>query len=139
MGSPTSTTGALAAPDLTLARSFLTGLAAQDVTILRKALAPQVHLRALLPGGLREWSGPEAVAHRFERWFGAAELEALEVRALAVVDRVQLIWRFRIRARRLGEGTFVVGQTAYADLDARGAIAQLDLVCSGYLPEASGG
>lgn len=128
-----------AAPDLTLARTFLAGLVGQDGTVLRGALAPEVHLRALLPGGLHEWTGAEIVSHRFERWFGAAELEPLETWARAVVDRVQLMWRFRIRASRLGEGTFVVGQSAYADLDERGAIVRLDLVCTGYLPEASDG
>lgn len=139
MEAPTSTNRVDAVLDLTLARAFLDGLGAQDVSIVRGALAPQVQLRALLPGGLHEWTGAEVVSRRFERWFGAAELEALEARVVEVVDRAHLTWRFRIRARRLGEGTFVVGQSAYADLDARGAIARLDLVCTGFMPEASDG
>lgn len=126
--------------ELAVARSFLVGLAAQDFRAVRDALAPAVHLRALLPGGLREWTGAEVVAGRFERWFGDTErFDPVAATVGEVARRVHLVWRFRLEAARLGPGRFVVEQSAYADVHPEGGIAGLDVVCSGYLPEACGG
>ena len=44
------------------AGSFVEGLAAQDFAELGGALAADACLRALLPSGLREWAGAEAIA-----------------------------------------------------------------------------
>ena len=56
-----------------LAGSFLAGLAAQDFAQLGGALAADACLRALLPSGLWEWAGADAIADRFARWFGDTE------------------------------------------------------------------
>lgn len=125
---------------LAVARTFLDGLVAQDFTAVRDTLAPPVHLRAMLPAGLREWRGAEAVAGQFEGWFGDTEQFDPVVATVGEVGRrVHLLWRLRLQARRLGPGRFVVEQSAYADVEAGGGIARLDLLCTGYLPEASGG
>ena len=50
---------ATVAPQFAWARSLLEGLAAQDFAQLGGALAPEARLRALLPLGLREWTGAE--------------------------------------------------------------------------------
>jgi hypothetical protein len=122
------------------AGSFLDGLVTQDFARLREALAPHVHLRALLPGGLKEWTGAAAVADRFARWFGdTVQFEPVESSVGEVGHRNHLRWRFRLQADRLGPGSFVVEQLAYADVDQRGQIARLDLLCTGYLPERSDG
>jgi len=127
-------------PGLEAAGMFLGGLATQDFARLGEALAPHVHLRALLPGGLKEWSGVAAVADRFARWFGdTAHFEQLELTAGEVGSRIHLRWRLRLQADRLGPGSFVVEQLAYADADERGLIARIDLLCTGYLPERSDG
>src|ERR1700733_6290262 len=60
-------------PAFALAGSFLEGLAAQDFTRLGDALTADARLRALVPRGLREWTGAEAIAGAFARWFGATE------------------------------------------------------------------
>ena len=119
------------------AGSFVEGLAAQDFAVLGGALAAGACLRALLPSGLREWAGADAIADRFAYWFGDTEdFELVEAAVGEVGGRLHLQWRLRLRAERLGRGWFTVEQQAYADTDESGRIAQLDLLCTGYRPEA---
>ena len=127
-----------AVPQFALAGAFLEGLAAQDFAELGGALAVGARLRALLPSGLREWAGAEAIADRFARWFGDTEdFELLEATVGEVGGRLHLHWRLRLRAERLGSGWFTVEQQAYADTNRNGRIAQLDLLCTGYGREGS--
>ena len=128
---------ASAVPQFALAGSFLEGLAAQDFARLGDALAAGARLRALLPSGLREWAGAEAIADQFARWFGDTEdFELVEATVGEVGGRLHLHWRLRLWAERLGAGWFTVEQQAYADTDESGRIARLDLLCTGYRPEA---
>ena len=127
---------ATAVPQFALAGLFLEGLAAQDFARLGDALAADVRLRALLPGSFREWTGAEEVAGRFAQWFGdTGDFELIEAAAGEVGGRLQLRWRLRLRAQRLGPGWFTVEQQAYADTGEDGRIARLDLLCTGYRPE----
>jgi hypothetical protein len=122
------------------AAAFLQGLADQDFAQLGGALAADARLRALLPKGLREWTGGEAVAGQFARWFGDTEdFELVEAALGDVGGRLQLRWRLRLRAERLGAGWFTVEQQAYADAGEDGRLARIDLVCTGYRPEADDG
>jgi len=140
MDEQTTLAPVVAGPELAVAGSFLDGLLTQDFAHLAASLAPDVHLRTLLPGGFREWSGAAAVADRFARWFGdTVRFEPIEHAVGQVGGRPQLRWRLRLQADRLGHGWFVVDQIAYADTDAHNRIARLDLLCSGYLPERSDG
>jgi len=117
--------------------AFLGGLAAQDFAQLSGALAAEARLRALLPSGLREWAGAQAIADRFARWFGETEeFQLVDVAVGEVGGRLHLHWRIRLRADRLGSGWFTVEQQVYADTGQDGHIARLDLLCTGYLPEA---
>jgi hypothetical protein len=125
-------------PRFAMAGSFLAGLAAQDFARLGGALASGACLRALLPRGLREWTGAEAIAGVFAGWFGDTEdFDLVEATVGEVGGRLQLRWRLRLRAERLGPGWFTVEQQAYADPGDGGRIAQLDLLCTGYRPEGS--
>jgi hypothetical protein len=121
------------------AAAFLQGLANQDFSQLGGALAADAHLRALLPPGLREWTGAEVIAGQFAHWFGDTEdFELVEATLGEVGGRLQLRWRLRLRAERLGAGWFTVEQHAYGDAGEGGQIARLDLVCTGYRPEGGG-
>jgi hypothetical protein len=123
-------------PRFAVAESFLAGLAAQDSARLGGALAAGACLRALLPGGPREWTGAEVIAGVFARWFGDTEdFDLLEATVGEVGGRLRLTWRLRLRAERLGPGWFIVEQQAYADPADGARITRLDLLCTGYLPE----
>ena len=127
-------------PQFAVAGSFLESLAAQDFARLGGVLAAGVQLRALLPGGLREWTGADVVAGRFAGWFDDTEgFELVEAVVGEVGGRLHLGWRLRLRAERLGPGWFDVEQQAYADTGVGGRIARLDLLCSGYRPEGDDG
>jgi hypothetical protein len=123
-------------PESAPAGSFLDGLAAQDFARLGGALTEDACLRALLPGGLREWAGAGAIADRFAHWFGDTEdFELVEAAVDEVGGRLHLHWRLRLRAGRLGSGWFTVEQQIYADTGDGGRIARLDLLCTGFRPE----
>jgi hypothetical protein len=129
-------TPTIVVPRFAAAGSFLAGLAAQDFARLGGALAPGASLRALLPGGLREWAGAEVITGVFARWFGDTEdFDLVEATVGDVGGRLRLTWRLRLRAERLGPGWFTVEQRAYADPGDGARILQLDLLCTGYLPE----
>ena len=125
-----------AGPVPAVAGSFVQGLATQDFADLGGTLAGSACMRALLPSGLREWTGAEAIADRFARWFGdTTAFELVETTVGEVGGRLHLHWRLRLQAERLGPGWFTVEQQAYADTDESGRIAGLDLLCTGYRPE----
>ena len=120
--------------------AFLDSLAAQDFARLGDALTANVRLRALLPGGPREWAGAEAIATQFACWFGDTEdFELIDAGIGEVGGRLHLHWRLRLRAERLGAGWFIVEQQAYAKTADGGRIARLDLLCTGYRPEDDDG
>ena len=105
-------------------------LAARDFSRLERCLHPDVRLRALTPGLVREATSASAASALFAEWFGdATELRivAAEVEALPE-NRSRL--RFRLSGVELGQA-FVAEQTAYCEL-ADGAVAAMDLVCSGF-------
>ncbi len=123
-------------PQFARAGSLLEGLAGQDFAQLGSALAADARLRALLPSGLREWTGAQVIADQFALWFGnTQDFDLVEATVGEVGGRLHLHWRLRLRAERLGAGWFTVEQQAYADTGDGGRIAQLDLLCTGYRPE----
>jgi hypothetical protein len=127
-------------PQFALAGSFLEGLAAQDFGQLGSALAAGAQFRALLPSGLREWTGAAVIADRFAAWFGdTQDFDLVEATVGEIGGRLHLHWRLRLRAGRLGAGWYIVEQQAYADAAVGGRIARLDLLCTGYRPENSNG
>jgi hypothetical protein len=131
---------ATAVPQFALAGAFLEGLAAQDFTRLGDALAAGARLRALLPPGLREWTGAEVIASQFACWFGDTDdFELVEATVGEVGGRLHLHWRLRLQAQRLGAGWFTVEQQAYADTGEGDRITRLDLLCTGYRPEGDNG
>jgi hypothetical protein len=82
------------------------------------------------------WTGAQAIADRFEGWFGdTQDFDLVEATVGEVGGRLHLHWRLRLRAERLGTGWFTVEQQAYADTDDGGRIAQIDLLCTGYRAE----
>ncbi|MET0148829.1 MAG: nuclear transport factor 2 family protein [Acidimicrobiales bacterium] len=117
-------------------QTFFEGLAAQDFELVASTFSDEVHMRALLPGELREFDGVAKVGAAFARWFGNTEAyEIVDTSAGVIGTRLCLRWRVRLQAERLGPGWFVVEQESYADLDDDNRVRGLSLLCSGYLPE----
>ncbi|MDN5859368.1 MAG: hypothetical protein L0H84_12170, partial [Pseudonocardia sp.] len=114
---PTGTESALPdVPQFAVAGTFLEGLAAQDFRRLGAALAADARLRALVPPGLKEWTGADEIAGQFAFWFGDTEqFDLVDASVGEVGGRIHLRWRLRLRAARLGDGWFTVEQQVYAD------------------------
>ena len=124
------------APQFANAGLFIERLTAGDFNRLALALEPDVTLSALLPRGLRELEGREAVCGVFTTWFGGLdEYEMLDASVGQVGTRLQLRWRLHVRGGRLGPEDFVVEQHGYADAGPSGRIQHLSIVCSGFCKE----
>ena len=111
---------------------FLELLAARDFERLVASLASDAHARFLLPHGLEEYDGRDAIVARIRSWFGSASLFDL---AASTEDQVgmrhRISWRFNV----VRDGSRqVIEQLVYLDLGPRG-IERIDLLCSGFLAE----
>ena len=111
---------------------FLELLAARDFERLVASLTSDAHARFLLPHGLEEYDGRDAIVARIRSWFGSASLFDL---AASTEDQVgmrhRISWRFNV----VRDGSRqVIEQLVYLDLGPQG-IERIDLLCSGFLPE----
>jgi TusA-related sulfurtransferase len=117
----------------TTAQRFLELLAARDFEGMAGTLAKDAHARLLLPRGLEEYSGGDAIVRRIESWFGSASVFELKSSSEEEVGlRQRLTWRFSVV--RDGRTREVVEQTAFLDIGSDG-IDRLDLLCSGFQSE----
>src|SRR5438128_5894224 len=112
--------------------SFLELLAARDFERLVASLASDAHARFLLPHGLEEYDGRDAIVARIRSWFGSASVFDL---AASTEDEVgmrhRISWRFNV----VRDGSRqVIEQLVYLDLGPQG-IERIDLLCSGFLTE----
>jgi SnoaL-like protein len=113
--------------------AFVAALAERDYSRLANTLAPNVRMRALLPPGTVEISGPEATSAKFSSWFGGAEdLELVSSGSEAIADRLHVYYRLRVR--KPGDVWKLVEQHLLCALDGD-QIAALDLICSGFRPD----
>jgi hypothetical protein len=132
MTATTSPTG----PQFANAGLFIERLTAGDFDRLALALESDVTLSALLPRGLREFEGCDAVCGAFTTWFGGFdEYEMLDATVGQVGNRLQLRWRLHVHGGRLGPADFAVEQHCYADAGPNGRIQHLSMVCSGFCKE----
>jgi SnoaL-like domain len=118
-----------------LGAALVAALAGRDFGRLAHMLAPDVRMRALIPPGLVELSGAELAAARFASWFGESDgLELVHAGSDEVGDRLHTFYRLRLK--RPGDPWKVVEQHLFCALD-EGRIIALDLVCSGFRPDAA--
>ena len=111
---------------------FLELLAARDFERLIASLTSGAHARFLLPHGLEEYDGRDAIVARIRSWFGSASLFDL---AASTEDQVgmrhRISWRFNV----VRDGSRqVIEQVVYLDMGPHG-IERIDLLCSGFLAE----
>ena len=116
------------------ARKFLELLAARDFERLAATVASDAHARFLLPHGLEEYDGREAIVARIKSWFGSASVFDLTSSTEDEVGiRHRISWRFSV----VRDGSRqVIEQLVYLDLGPQG-IEQTDLLCSGFQNEPS--
>jgi len=124
-------TGAMA--EGTTSQKFLKLLATRDFESLAATLASDAHARFLLPHGLEEYTGPEAIVRRIASWFGPASTFDLTSSSEDMVGlRQRLTWRFVVG---WDDGSReVIEQLVYLDLGPEG-IKRIDLLCSGFQVE----
>jgi SnoaL-like protein len=118
----------------TASQAFVDQLTARNFVELARVLAPDAVARFLLPRGPQETVGADAIAGRFEGWFGsAADFTVLSTRNQNVGGRSLLQWQFRLH--REGRTPEVIEQVAFVDSGPDG-VYRLDLLCSGFLPDS---
>ena len=114
----------------TISQNFLELLAARDFEQLAASLASDAHARFLLPHGLEEYTGRDAIVGRIKSWFGSASVFDLASSSEESVGlRQRLSWRFSV-VRDSGPRE-VIEQLVYLDLGPHG-IERIDLLCSGF-------
>jgi len=114
-------------------QAFVDRLTARNFDELVRVFAPAAAARFLLPRRVDEAVGSNAIARRFEGWFGSAEnFTVLSQDVQPLGDRWLMRWRFRLS--RDGSAIEVIEQLAFADLGPAG-IQHLDLLCSGFVPD----
>ena len=112
-----------------VASGFLEAFSRRDFDGIAATFKEDGRLRGLVPPGLREAEGREAIAERFRIWNDDVEdWELLETDAGDFADVVKLRWRVASTDPELGRTVYE--QTAYAKID-EGDIAWMNLVCSG--------
>jgi hypothetical protein len=117
----------------TASQAFVDQLTARNFVELARVLAPDAVARFLLPRGPQETVGAEAIAGRFEGWFGgASNFTVLSTGNEAVGARSLLRWRFNLS--RDGRSSEVIEQLAFVDAGPQG-VYRLDLLCSGFLAD----
>ena len=112
-----------------MAASIAATVACRDGGRLAAALTDTVRLRALLPGGLVESHGRDAVVARFAGWFADFDsVELVDVAGEPVADRLLVHYRLTLRQ---GPTRWACTQTLICKpTDDR--LATLDLLCSGF-------
>jgi TusA-related sulfurtransferase len=132
---PTAEAGVAAVTEGTTTKKFLELLAARDFEHMASTLASNARARMLLPYGLEEDEGRDAIVRRIKSWFGSASgFDLTSSSDEAVGPRRRLSWRFNVVQD--GGSREVIEQVAFLDLGPRG-IEQIDLVCSGFHVEPS--
>ncbi len=119
----------------TTSQRFLKSLTARDFEGLAATLASDANARFLLPHGLEEYAGRDAIVGRIKSWFGSASVFDLTSSSEEMVGpRQRLTWRFRVG--RNSNSRELVEQLAYLNLGP-GGIERIDLLCSGFQMEAA--
>src|SRR5258707_15781052 len=118
----------------TPSQAFVDQLTARNFVEIDRVLAPDAVARFLLPRGPQETFGADAIAGRFEGWFGGAtDFTVLSTGNETVGGRSLVRWQFRLH--RDGRPAEVIEQVAFVDAGPTG-VYRVDLLCSGFLPDA---
>jgi hypothetical protein len=118
-----------------IGESFLAALAAQDFPRLRGSIADDVRFRLLVPKGPQSQAGADETLSRFIGWFGDADEVRLDSASVGTVGR-RLVLAYRLRVRD-ADGWRLIEQHLVADAGPDGRLDAIDLLCSGFHPDAA--
>jgi hypothetical protein len=111
---------------------FLEALTSRDFDALGACFAVDGTLRGIVPPGLREADGREAIVERFRLWTDdIAGYELADSEAAPFADLLRLRWAVKGVDPEIGLNVYE--QTAYAEV-AGGEIVRMRLACSGHRP-----
>jgi hypothetical protein len=111
---------------------FLEALSSRDHDALGACFAADGTLRGIVPPGLREADGRDAIVARFRIWTDdIEEYEVADSEAAPFADLLRLRWAVQGVDPELGPTVYE--QTAYAEITG-GEIVRMRLACSGYRP-----
>ena len=115
-----------------LGTRFLDALSARDYVALAACFAADATLRGIVPPGLREADGREAITARFRLWTeDIADYEIADSEAAPFADLLRIRWAVQGVDPELGLNAYE--QTAYAEVT-DGEIVRMRLACSGHRP-----
>ena len=120
---------AMETPDTGIGLQLLDAIRRRDYLDLASCFADDAYMRAVVPPGVREDDGPDAIAARFRLWTeGTDDYQVID----GGVDRFADLLRIRYAIQGVDPelGLCVFEQTAYAEV-ADGRITKLRLACSG--------
>jgi hypothetical protein len=114
----------------TRAAALSAAVAERDHTRLGAEFTDDIRLRALLPGGLVEHHGRDAVLGEFDGWFRDYRvIELAEIGGEDVGDRLFVNYRLVFEP---DTDPHVLTQTWIASVNTDGLIFRIDLLCSGF-------
>lgn len=118
--------------DTEVGTRFLDALSSRDYDALAGCFAADGTLRGIVPPGLREADGREAIVERFRLWTDDIEdYEVADSEAVPFADLLRLRWAVKGVDPEIGLNAYE--QTAYAEV-ADGEIVHMRLACSGHRP-----
>jgi hypothetical protein len=118
---------------LAVGRGFVAALAHRAWPELAAFFDSAVQFRALIPHGLRSAHNREGAANYLQKWFGDADsLVLLSSQVELIQDRLHITYRIHEHE----DQWYIVEQHAFCTID-DGHIKFMDLLCSGFRPEAS--
>ena len=118
--------------DTRVGTRFLEALTSRDYDALGACFAVDAALRGVVPPGVREAEGREAIVDRFRIWTeDIADYELAECDAAPFADLLRLRWSVRGVDPEIGLNVYE--QTAYAEVEGS-EIVRMRLACSGHRP-----
>ena len=121
-------------PAATVVGRLLDAIVTRDFDSISAILAPDVHMRALLPRSIVQTDTAEAAVETFREWFGSHKsCTVVATEQHTVEGRDFLSYNLRVQPDWAPDVFHVVEQSGYCRVtDDR--VTRLDLVCTGYFP-----
>lgn len=114
-----------------LGENLLKAIESRDYDGIGRCFASESHFRALVPPGLREAQGTQAITDMLKSWW--SDLQKFELQNASVEefsDRLHVA--YQIKAHN-GEAWKLIQHHAYLKVE-NGKIVGLDLICAGFRP-----